>query len=337
LRLSSGTEVEDEFKNNKTLFVKILSHYYEKGYTLVLNGDMEEGWGYQRDNIPLILDDHREEVEVEKGFLKDHRYYRIYGNHDDFYRGRSFVFDDGSSTRVYPAVLSRTPAAAVRFPFWSPHGCQVHGLHDAGDDVAAWGVSAKYLWLLETGKKNVRTDRQAARGLEKEKARYDKHEEYVLKWTFGDPLRKPCTILIGGHTHRPIFESQFDPKWVSIVLRDCESGAKKAASGPFEGESAEPEAGAAAPKRATTPYEKRMIETLRAMGAAPAVPLQVEPKKKGAPPLEPTYFNAGCGFFNEIACLEFADGHIRLFYIKLDESGELSFDPKGDISLEKYL
>ena len=337
-----GLGTTDEFKNNKVLFAKILDHYYEQGYTLVLNGDMEEGWGYQRDNIPLILDDHRDEVEIEKKFLKDNRYYRIYGNHDDFYRGRPLVFNDGTSTRVYAAVLFVQDTGAGRpFSILVTHGCQGHGLHDAGDDVAAWGVSVKYLWLLETGMKNARTNRRTAKRMEKVKAEYENHEKLVLEWAFGDPERKPCNLLIGGHTHHVVFESRVEPKMVSIALKDYESGAKKALSGPFElGAEAPgipPEGETAAAKKARTPYEQRMIETLRAMEGAPPVPLEIKPKRKGAPPPSPTYFNAGCGFFSEIPCLEIADGHIRLFYIKLDESGELSFDPKGDVSLEKYL
>jgi hypothetical protein len=74
------------------------------------------------------------------------------------------------------------------------------------------------------------------------------------------------------------------------------------------------------------------------MEAAPPIPLEVEPKRKGAPPPSPAYFNTGCGFFSEIPCLEIADGHIRLIYIKLDEkTRELVCDVRGDARLEKYL
>ncbi len=177
--------------------------------------------------------------------------------------------------------------------------------------------------------------------MEKVKEEYENHEKLVLKWAFGDEDRKPCTLLIGGHTHHVVFESRIEPKMASIALKDYESGAKKAFSGPFELEPAAPgippEGGAATPKKALTPYEQRMIETLKAMEAAPAVPLQVEAKGKGASALGPTYFNAGCGFFSEIPCLEIADGHIRVKYFKLDESGKLVFDPGGDARLEKYL
>jgi len=337
-----GMGMTDEFKNNKKLFEQILNHYYENGYTLVLNGDMEEGWGYQRDNIPLILDEHRDEVEIEKKFLKDNRYYRTYGNHDDFYRGRPLVFDDGTWTRVYPAILFVQETDTGRpFSILVTHGCQGHGLHDAGDDVAAWGVSIKYLWLIETGMKNARTDPQAARRMDKAKKEYEKHEGYMLDWAFGDPGRSPCTLLVGGHTHNPVFESRFEPKMVSIVLRDYETGAKRAVSGPIEPEEAAAgapsERGLAAPPKPPTAYELKMIETLKAMEAAPRAALQVESKTRALLELGPTYFNTGCGFFSQIPCLEISEGHIRIVYIKLDESGKPVFEVRGDANLEKYL
>lgn len=332
-----GMGTTDEFKNNKELFARTLSHFYDRGYTLVLVGDMEEGWGYQRDNIPLILDDHRAEIEIEKKFFLDNRYYRIFGNHDDYYRGRPLVFDATASTRVYSSVVFVEKGTAERpISIFVTHGCQGHGLHDAGDDVAAWGVSIKYLWLIETGRKNVRAEPKDAKDMEKAQAEYEDHEDLVLDWAFRTPENKPCTLLICGHTHRPVFESRFDPKMVSIVLKDYESGAKKAVSGPFEEDPKVAGQAGAARKEVPTPYERMMIEKLRALKDAPDAPLGAEGKKKDRQPIGPTYFNTGCAFFSEIPCLEISGGHIRMYYITPDAQKNPVFELRGDASLEKY-
>jgi predicted phosphodiesterase len=223
--LHRGMGKTDVFQKNKDLFVKILNHYFEQGYTLVYNGDVEEGWGYQRSNIPLILDNHRRQIEVEKKFIEENRYYRVYGNHDDYYRGQMMALSPKILVRVYPALIfGLTQNGKVALKIFSTHGCQGHGLHDAGDDVAAWGVSLKYLWLIEFPPKKFKSDKQAIEHMEAVKTDYDKHECYMLEWAFGGNSKPKCDIFIGGHTHRVVFESAFDPKMTSIMRKDFEGG-----------------------------------------------------------------------------------------------------------------
>lgn len=340
--LHRGMGTTDVFKKNKIMFEKILNHYFELGYTLVYNGDIEEGWGYQRSNIPLILDNHKNQIEIEKKFLKENRYYRIYGNHDDFYRGQNMYLDKTTYTRVYPAVIfEQILENGKRFIIFSTHGCQGHGLHDAGDDVAAWGVSIKYLWLLQFTEKKFKSDKQAIKKMEKVRAEYDKHEKYMLEWAFGDSLKKKCDILIGGHTHRVIFESAFEPKMISIMRKDYEEEAKRierdkdkpdemAAESPFKGDEF-------SQRKTLSSYEQKIIEKLKKMESEPTQPLRIQDKSKRNFTFTPVYFNSGCAFFSEIPCIEISEGKIKLTYIRLGASGELKFDTRKEASLKKYI
>ena len=97
----------DFFKTNKDMLCKILKKKYEDGFTLVLAGDIEEAWAWgfslehghishSAKSMNELLDAYTrkssdEELDVfdwEKMFHKENRYYRIYGNHDDYWKKR---------------------------------------------------------------------------------------------------------------------------------------------------------------------------------------------------------------------------------------------------------
>jgi UDP-2,3-diacylglucosamine pyrophosphatase LpxH len=335
--LHRGMGVTDEFRANKALFERILNHFYDTGYTLVLIGDIEEGWGFQRDNVPIILDDHRPEIEVEKKFFLDHRYIRVFGNHDDYYRGQHLFFDDTTQVRVYPAVvLEQVLSNGKAFTILITHGCQGQGLADAGDDLAAQAVNIKYLWLLETSGTKYRSADAAIKAMEKAQANYEKHEQYMLDWAFGG-LAKKCSILIAGHTHRPVFNSVLEPKFVSIVKKDYESGARTIPDDLF----------ITYPKGAETPsrrdrdrgvslsseYQKKMLAKLTQLEL-------MEPKTLSVPSADrsgkPAYFNTGCGLFSKIPCIEISGGKIRLTYISQGAGDGLMFDTKGEADLKDF-
>ena len=339
--LHRGMGQTDVFKINVVLFEKILNYYFDHGYTLVLIGDIEEGWGYQRSNIPLILDNYKNQIEIEKKFFNENRYFRIYGNHDDFYRGQNLYFDDSTFTRVYPAVMfEQMQENGNKFSIFVTHGCQGHGLHDAGDDVAAWAVSIKYMWLIEHTSKNFKSADQAIKKMEKVKTEYDKHEKYMLEWAFADGLKKKCNILVGGHTHRVLFESEFEPKMISILRRDLEGETKRIKASrdkPIEAAAETPFAGNEQSQNdSLTSYDQKIIEKLKKIEEEPSRALRIADKSRSDLYQSPAYFNSGCGFISKMPCLEICEGKIKLSYIGLDASGELKFDTRREASLQKY-
>ena len=339
--LHRGMGKTDVFKNNVLLFEKILNYYFDNGYTLVLIGDIEEGWGYQRSNIPLILDYYKNQIEIEKKFFEKNRYFRIYGNHDDFYRGQNLYFADSTFTRVYPALIfEQKQENGNNFTIFVTHGCQGHGLHDAGDDVAAWAVSIKYMWLIEHTAKNFKSADQAIKQMEKVKTEYDKHEKYMLEWAFGDSLQKKCNILIAGHTHRVLFESEFEPKMISILRRDYEEETKRIKASrdkPNETPAETPFSGNEQNQSdSLISLDQKIIEKLKRLEEEPSQPLRIADKSKSGFYLSPAYFNSGFGYSSEMPCLEICEGKIKLIYIGLDASGELEFDTRREASLQKY-
>jgi hypothetical protein len=68
--LHRGMGKRDAFEPNMELFKKILDHYSKEEFTLVYIGDMEEGWGFQGSNVPLITQWHKEEFDLEKQFME---------------------------------------------------------------------------------------------------------------------------------------------------------------------------------------------------------------------------------------------------------------------------
>jgi UDP-2,3-diacylglucosamine pyrophosphatase LpxH len=141
----------DKFHFNEELYCDVLMTFLKLGYTLVLMGDIEEGWGFQKNNISLIQKFHEKAIRAEEEFVKAGRYYRVYGNHDDFLRG-NFMNAGGTDVEVLSAIkihLTETEDAKSKVvsEIFVTHGSQGHGLHDAGDELAAWVVFMKYNYL----------------------------------------------------------------------------------------------------------------------------------------------------------------------------------------------
>jgi len=76
--------VLDRFKLNETVYKEALDYYYKNGFTVVLLGDIEEGWGHNN-NMDAIFKSYCRTMHLENQFVISDRYYRVYGNHDDFW------------------------------------------------------------------------------------------------------------------------------------------------------------------------------------------------------------------------------------------------------------
>ena len=80
LHMGSGGR-RDEFKQSSNIFIESLKeYYYPKGYTLILNGDIEELHKY---SYKKITNKWKEVYNEFNKFQQDHRLFKIIGNHDD--------------------------------------------------------------------------------------------------------------------------------------------------------------------------------------------------------------------------------------------------------------
>jgi len=79
LHMGNGGKTDD-FARNSDMFIEVLRNYYfPKGYTLVLNGDVEE---LQRFTLESIQQHWGAVYEVFELFAREDRLYRLVGNHD---------------------------------------------------------------------------------------------------------------------------------------------------------------------------------------------------------------------------------------------------------------
>jgi hypothetical protein len=274
-----------------------------------------------------------------KKFITEKRYYRIFGNHDDYFRGHALSDGTDSLAPVYPAVIFEDKEAQIRI--FATHGCQGQGLHDAGDQVAAWGVFARYNWLLEIlpNDEKGRFSRQA----KKIRADFDRHEQFLYDWANAQHY----DFLIAGHTHRPIYSLYGVAYSYEVLRRDIESGrlplftsypepgklTEFEPAGPGEPRSLREAAAAAKVKpiletKINPALRAKMVKELdkEALGLDKKLIRSDESRGPG----QTNYFNPGCGYLSEIPCIEILNGTLSLkFYC-------LSPDPERKLEWRVY-
>ena len=335
--LHRGMGEKDVFKNNKELFQQILSYYYDNGFTLVLIGDVEEGWGFQRDNIPLILDVHAAEFGIEKKFQEENRYYRVYGNHDDFFRGQLINFGGQSLKKVSSAIIFSDKTN--NFNIFITHGCQGQGLHDAGDELASWGVYVKYNWWLEIFPKKLKSEKELVEKMDAIEKDLASHEKMVYQWALdqkNEAGKKKYNILVAGHTHIPVFNSIPVEDLYDVIEQDIKSGKYIFFNDIFEKEPAARPGkvlGTADKFKLPGSLQEKMLQKLEAKRDMVRKPEMLE----AAAPRDPFYFNTGCGFHSKITCIEISAGKIYLRLLGFDEKGKIDFNSSvNDAELKNY-
>lgn len=172
----------DDFKKNAGLFSSVVSRYYlKRGYTLILNGDVEE---LHRYNIDRIEKTWNEIYAIFDRFYAGDRLIKLHGNHDS----KLFLF---THTRLrYPFLKSirlNYPQGEI-FLF---HGHQPSIAYEYFNGffglVLRWIANPLHI-------KNYSAARDPRRKIQIEKRAYDF-------------ARSKGLLAIIGHTHRPLFES----------------------------------------------------------------------------------------------------------------------------------
>lgn len=179
LHLGNGRRTDD-FLPNSGLFLTVLrNHYYEGGFKLILNGDIEE---LQRFRLPDILSRWEPVYELFDAFERRHGLHRLVGNHDLDLITRS----------DHPFVIGE----ALRFSY---HGNPVFILHGHQTTMRfvrynrLYGLALRY-FANPLKIRNYSVAHDSLKRFRTEKCVYEfAHAHKVL------------TII--GHTHRPLFES----------------------------------------------------------------------------------------------------------------------------------
>ena len=181
LHIGDCTE-RDDFHHNSDMFQFLLkNNYLQKGYKLVLNGDIEELYKYP---LKKIIAERTQFYDLLSEFDKNDRLYKIYGNHD------------------YELNLHNTPDVnkkiipSIRFQYKNNEIFIFHG-HQTAHYIEQYNLLAlllvRYL-IFPLRIKNYAFPANFRKKFITESLAYQFSKEKGI-------------ISILGHTHRPLFES----------------------------------------------------------------------------------------------------------------------------------
>ncbi|MCB2198451.1 metallophosphoesterase family protein [bacterium] len=180
----------DDFSRNEMIYCHALKHYYDQGFSLVLNGDVEEGWEAKISAILRAYKDTAYEMErlfADEGFP---RHVRIRGNHDALWRKEKKV-----QKYLWEAVGEVDVHQGLRLgdDIFITHGHQGEWMSDEITWLAAWAVRHGWRWVQRILR--YTTASAAVNHLVRRQ-----RDELLYSWS-----RKHRQIVIAGHTHRSMF------------------------------------------------------------------------------------------------------------------------------------
>jgi UDP-2,3-diacylglucosamine pyrophosphatase LpxH len=264
----------DEFRYAEKNYLAALDYYDKQKANYINLGDSEEFWKF---NIFSIMKHNQKTFEAEKKFVKRNAFYKIYGNHDIFWKIDPFakmylwqLYD--KAINIYGGIVIRVKYEdGNHIDVFCTHGHQGDKKSD-GNKFSVWFVA--YIWapLQSFLEININTPAQS-------QGEKTLHNKLMYEWS---QLQKNL-VLITGHTHQPIFHSYSHIQ----TLRERLSEAVR------NGDNAQVEA-----------LEEKIKRH----------PSQCNGNGASNSKYKPTYFNAGCCCFsdNSISGIEISDGFARL-------------------------
>jgi UDP-2,3-diacylglucosamine pyrophosphatase LpxH len=271
----------DDFWRSERAYSAALGHYFEKDYRLVVLGDGEELWECRPQRV---VAEYREVLSMEARFHADSRYERVWGNHDDDWRKPRLV--DKYLRPVFERHLAVREGLKLNL---TDHGeplgtlLFVHG-HQGTWDSEIFSVYARPLvrvfgFLQRLFKKPWNTPATDW----KLRAR---HDTAMFEWARDHATSH--TVLITGHTHRPVFWNSRPEVPTEDRLRRLREDLAAAHS---------------ADARAAIHAELLYLEAERRYLVG--LPRKIDP---------PCYFNTGCCSFSDgdVTGLQMSNREIRL-------------------------
>jgi UDP-2,3-diacylglucosamine pyrophosphatase LpxH len=183
--LHMGTGSRDDLYHNGDMLTCLLEEYYYKnGWTLVLNGDIEE---LQKYSIDEIRERWAGLYRVFNLFAEDDRLYRIIGNHDE-----PLLYKHSLYLKIYPyPIYTVIKIDTGTVPAYVFHGHQLSAIYSKLNKL--FGVLIRYI-MKPLGIRNISEARSP-------------HKRFKIeKKAYAFSLQRNCLSII-GHTHRPLFES----------------------------------------------------------------------------------------------------------------------------------
>ena len=287
----------DDFRLSEPAYHAALAYYFNMGHTLVLLGDSEELWEEHPEPV-VKVNAHSFELERKFHEVEGQRYYRILGNHDDewhneermkqliqpHYGPTPLLVLDGLHLHVRDGdqELGR---------FFLTHGHQGtkdsdFQLDSGGNKMAVFSKWAVHYLLRNFQRITKIPTNTPARDFKLS----DRHDLAMYTWA----TAQKDTILITGHTHKPVFASQDYLARLNKELTEITN------------------------ELLLSPQAPSLLKKLSETAAKIEWTKAKEPKPEGRSSLgktpKPCYFNSGCCSFSDgdVTGIEIVDGMIRL-------------------------
>ena len=290
--LGDGKKGSDDFQLNSKAYEKALTSYYNRGFTFISIGDYEELWEC---DFPDIHYKYSAINDLEAKFAKKKKLYRIFGNHDIFWRNETFfenhLKDVLPGIKIHESLLLKGKDGDI----FLTHGHQGELFSDVLWPVGRffvrkfWKPLQRLFFIRNTG---------AARNIKKRNMK----EQMYYQWAKNKGL-----LFIAGHTHRAMFGSLSKIDRLRMELDDYISKASKF--------------------NKTTKTYKNIIKDINKKKNELQARIKKEFKNKTVPIFEetgifsPCYFNDGCCCYTDgITAIELDKGSIRL--VKWDRKGK---------------
>ncbi|NNC96197.1 MAG: metallophosphoesterase [Chitinophagales bacterium] len=280
----------DDFVPCEATYLNALKYYLDKGFTLVLLGDVEEFW---ENPLPMVMKRYKKVLEYEKRFYDNSRLYKIWGNHDDAWRYKGYL--QKHLSLIFPEInvhesitLNITVEGKLKGKFLLIHGHQGTLESDKYAFISKFFV--RYIW------RNIqRLFRIPLSTPAKDASLKSIHDKTMYSWS----EKHEETILICGHTHQPVFMSLTHADRIKNKIRLLKESLREF------------------PNNAAVKNEIELAEQKLRQISEKCTEIQ-----SGESELKPYYFNSGCCSFGDgdITGIQLADNQISL--VKWNENAD---------------
>jgi len=206
----------DFFWKNKELYAHVLNHYYEKNYTLIEMGDIEEfwlkrvarsfdeQWAFQRENFAELYD-------IRRKYHSENRYVKMRGNHDNLWLYKDRV-KNYLATDVQLDQINIYEFAVIADTFLLFHGHQVDARNrdiDSKKGMIWTKVGAVFEFFIDTALFGRRKPPQGwehhpqSRVVYERRIEEDIYNKQKLNYIYANLARLLDIYIINGHNHAP--------------------------------------------------------------------------------------------------------------------------------------
>jgi predicted phosphodiesterase len=275
----------DDFAPAERSYLAALDYYFAQGHLLITLGDAEELW---EERPADVVRAYSGVLSAEARFHRDGRYQRVWGNHDDEWRSERSVYKYlapifGTAPQIHAglrmSVLDRGKKLGEMF--------LTHGHQGTSDSDRFAGLS-KFI-VRQFWRPLQRLTRYSFNTPSKDFSLREHHDQSMYAWA----AARSKSLLVVGHTHRPVFKSQKHATQLREDIRALEQQLQ--------------EKGADSELLAQLNELRLRLEQVLSEDGAPATLDAADMNK-------PCYFNAGCCCYpdGDITGIELAHGEIRL-------------------------